>query len=70
MIEGSHLTVEGLELVTVLCALHDDLVATDLIVVIAVHRLTVLEHHIVRDVDDVVDRTDTGTRKADLHPLR
>ena len=70
MIEGSHLTVEGLELVTVLCALYDDLVTTDLIVVIAVHRLTVLEHHIVCDIDDVVDRTDTGTREADLHPLR
>ena len=70
MIEGSHLTVEGLELVAVLRALHDDLVAADLIVVIAVHRLTVLEHHIVCDVDDVIDRTDPGAREADLHPLR
>ena len=70
MIEGSHLTVQGLELVTVLRALHDDLVTADLVIVIAVHRLTVLEHHIVRDIDDVVDRTDAGACEADLHPLR
>ena len=70
MVEGSHLTVEGLELVPVLCALHDDLVTADLIVVIAVHRLTILEHHVICDIDDVIDRTDAGAREADLHPLR
>lgn len=35
-----------------------------------VHRLAVFQHHIVRDVDDVVDRTDAAGAQARAHPER
>ena len=33
------------------------------------HRLAVLDHDVVGDIDDVVDRADTGRTQALAHPL-
>ena len=38
--------------------------------VVGVVRLAELEHHVVRDVDDVVDRAHAGTRQPLGHPRR
>ena len=69
MIKFSLLPVERREDIAVKSTLHDDLVTGDHIVVIGVHRLTVLFHDIVRDIDDIVDRTDPVRCEASLHPF-
>ena len=48
-------------------AAHDD-AAIDFAPVIGVHRLAELEHHVVRDVDDRVDRTQTRASQPFPHP--
>ncbi len=35
-----------------------------------VERLTAFEHHIVGDVDNVIDRVDSGTHQFVLQPIR
>ena len=50
-------------------AAHDDLAAVYIAVVKGVHRLTVFDHHIVRDVHDVVDGADARRAQALAHPL-
>ena len=70
MVEMSVLAVESCEDVAVICTLDNDLVTRDHVVVIGMHRLAVLFHDIVRDIDDVVDRADTVRSEASLHPLR
>jgi hypothetical protein len=49
-------------------AAHDEAPAGDLARVKRVERLPVLEHHVVADVDDVVDRAQAHGAQALLHP--
>ena len=49
---------------------HDDVCAGDSREVVEVQRLPELEHHEVRDVDQVVDRALTGQRQAKANPRR
>ena len=42
----------------------------DLIVIVSVHRLTELDHHEVRHVDDIIDRSDPRAFQSFLHPRR
>ena len=41
----------------------------NLIVIKGMHRLTILLHHIVGDIHQIVDGTDSCRRKSSLHPL-
>ena len=36
----------------------------------SVQRLTVFQHHVVRDIYDVVDRADASRHQTVLHPQR
>ena len=65
----SLLAVQGLEHVAVLRAAHHDLVACDVVVIVGVHGLSVLFHHVVGDVNDVVDRTHPRGPQPVPHPL-
>ena len=47
----------------------DELRAPDLGQVIGVERLSEFEHHVVGDIDDGADRSNTGVHQATLHPL-
>ena len=69
MVKLSLLLIQSLKYLSVLSTLNYDLVTSDHIVIVAVHRLAVLEHYIVCDIYDVVDRSDAGAGKTDLHPL-
>ena len=55
-VEHAFLAVERDDLFAVGRAAHDDLLAADLRRVEGVHRLAVFQHHVVADIDDVVDR--------------
>ena len=48
----------------------NDLVALDILDVKGVHRLAVLEHDVVGDVDDVVDRAHAAGAQTLAHPAR
>ena len=41
-----------------------------LVIVKGVHGLSVLFHHIVGDIHDIVDGTDSAGSQTALHPLR
>ena len=62
--------VERDELFAGLRAADDDALAAHGIVVEGVQRLAGFEHHVVRDVDDVVDRPHAQTDESLLHPRR
>ena len=49
---------------------HDDVPALDAAEVKGVHRLAVFEHHIVRDIDDVVDGAHAAVAQSLAHPAR
>ena len=49
---------------------HDDPASTQEFEIERMQRLTPLEHHIVGDIDDVVDRPHAGGGQRVLHPLR
>ena len=51
-------------------ATRDERVPLEAIGVVRMERLAELEHHIVRDVDRVVDRSHPGRDQSVLHPLR
>ncbi len=68
--QAPQLAVERAELLAVAAAADDDVVARDVVVVEGVQRLPQLEHHVVRDVDDVVDRTLLERDQPLLQPLR
>ena len=51
-------------------AAHHDPVARQPFEIERVHRLADLEHHVVGDVDDVVDRADAGGLEALAQPVR
>ena len=44
--------------------------STDLVIIIRMHRLSILFHHIVGNVYQIIDRTDSACCQPSLHPLR
>ena len=63
------LAVKSDELCTFGLSAHNNLLTFHHVGVEAMHRLTVCHHHIVGDVDDVVDRTQTYNLQFVLQPL-
>ena len=66
----SSASVEQAQLLARLGAADDDPLAPHLLVVEGVQRLAHLQHHVVRYVDDVVDRPHPYRQQPLLHPLR
>ena len=67
-VEFSLLSVKGREDLAILSASYDDLSAVNRVIVIGMHRLAVLHHDKVRDVDQVVDGADAEVGQTALHP--
>ena len=62
--------VERLDGLALARGAHDDVAAFDAAEVKGVHRLAVFEHHIVRDIDDVVDGAHAAVAQSLAHPAR
>ena len=62
--------VQCLEYISVLCALYHDLMPCNGVEVKCMHGLSVLFHHIVCDIHDIIDGTDPLGTKSLLQPLR
>src|SRR6185369_7417574 len=62
--------IERDELFTRLRPTHDDGGTGETLRVECVHGLAEAQQHEVRDVDDVVDRSDTGTVESTYQPVR
>ena len=62
--------VERLDGLALARGAHDDVAAFDAAEVKCVHRLAVFEHHIVRDIDDVVDGAHAAVAQSLAHPAR
>ena len=72
-IAAVHLTlyaIEGNEFLSLASIANMDLVALDLVCIEGVKRLSALMEHEVRDIDDVVNRTQTDSEQAVLEPIR
>ena len=52
------------------CAMRTMIDAVQLVEIVRMHRLAELEHHVVRDVDDCADRTQSRATQPLLHPER
>ena len=70
MIHRALLSVQGDKLLPVHSAVNHNLPLLDPVQIIRVHRLAVLSHHIVCDIDEIIDRADSVRRERSLHPLR
>ena len=70
IVQLADLTIQRLELISVLCTADDDLMSCDRVQIICMHRLSVLCHNVVRDVYQVIDWPDTCCSQTSLHPLR
>ena len=75
--DGEHLvaqvvvhTIEGLDGLTVAGAADNDAAVGQALVVESVHRLTVLEHNVVGNINDVIDWTDAAGVQTLAHPRR
>ena len=68
-IELSDSAVQRRQLLARLRPPHDDLSAADIPIVKRVHRLSVFQHDIVCDINNVVDRTDAHGAQAFPHPF-
>ncbi len=68
VIQLSFLIVQCGKGIPVRCAFHNDLSAVNGVEIIGVHRLAVFHHDEIRDVDQIVDRTDSVIGKSALHP--
>ena len=68
--ESVVVAVERPERFALFGAADDDLAVVQAGVIERVHRLAVLEHDVVRDIDDVVDRAHAGRAQTAAHPLR
>ena len=62
--------VERHDLLVLAGVAHDQARVLHAIRVVKVQRLPGLEHHVVRDVDEIVDRALAGQRQANAHPRR
>src|SRR5690606_21922606 len=67
--ERALLAVEGEEFFAVAGGAHDDLVAGEFFGIEGVHGLAVFEHHVVADIDDVVDRAQADGGQALADPV-
>ena len=63
-------TIEGLDGLTVAGAADNDAAVGQALVVESVHRLTVLEHNVVGNINDVIDWTDAAGVQTLAHPRR
>ena len=68
--ELTRIAVERLDGLTLARGAHDDLLAADAREVERVHGLAVLEHDVVGNIDDVVDRAHAAVAQALAHPRR
>ena len=64
------LSVQSLNGLAVPCAAHDDLSVREAGIVKRMHRLAVLKHDVVGDINDVVDRAHTAGVQTLAHPRR
>ena len=64
------LSVQRYELLSFLRIFDDNLVSCQRIQIIGVHRLSVFFHYIVRNVNQIVNRTNSDRRQSSLHPFR
>ena len=69
-VQLSFLPVKGGKLIPILCGLNDNLSSRNGVQVIGMHRLAVLFHYIVRNIDQIIDRTDSHRCQPSLHPFR
>ncbi len=69
-VELSDIAVERRELLALICTANYDPAALDVAIVKRVHRLAVLHHDIVCDIDDVVYRSYAHCAQSLAHPLR
>ena len=69
-VELPHLMIERFQRLARPRAAHDDAPLPQIVGVEGVERLAVLQHHVVGDIDDVVDRPHPGGQQAPLHPGR
>ena len=69
MRQCTHIAVQGGKDLALLGPADDDLAALHIAVVKGVHGLPVLQHHVVGDVNDVVDRTHPRGPQPVPHPL-
>ena len=67
--QGSGAAVQGGHLLPLVCPAHQDMAAGDAAVVEGMHGLTVFHHHVVRDVNDVVDGADAAGPQSAPHPF-
>ena len=67
--EGAILAVEGEQTLARAGAAHNQVARLHLLVVEGVGRLAPLQHHIVRDINNIADRAHTCVRQAALHPV-
>ena len=70
LIQLMHLTVQRFDAFTGSRAADDNLLILQAGIVERMHRLTVFQHDIVCNIDNVVDRTDTGSMQTLAHPCR
>ena len=67
-IQGVADIVKRYEYLTVACAAYVDCLALDLLVIKRVHGLTVLQHDVVGNVNDIVDGAHTCSAQTSAHP--
>ena len=70
LIQLMHLTVQRFDALTGSRAADDNLLILQAGIVECMHRLAVFQHDIVGDIDNVVDRADTGSMQTLAHPRR
>ena len=68
--DGARVPVQGADRLALAGAADVNLPALDTAEIKGVHRLAVLEHDVVGDIDNVVDRADAGIAQPLLHPGR
>ena len=62
-------TIKGNEWLTCVVVLYNDLIAFHHICIEAMEWLTVSHHHIVGNINDVIDRTKSDNRELFLEPF-
>ena len=70
LVERMVFTVQCLDAFAILRAANDNLAVLQAGVVKCMHRLAVFQHNIVCDINNVVDRTNTGSVQTLAHPSR
>ena len=60
--------VQGHELFLIFGTFYANFLSADVFVIKGMHGLSELQHHIICDIHEVIDRADAGSPKANLHP--